>query len=61
MNITEWAELNGMTMEEFKIEMVSAMAAIGAMELGANEDGADAVIWKAESKAEQFQVIVRRA
>lgn len=59
MNISEWANHNGMTPNEFKNEIVMTMAAIGTMELDAKSDDNDMAVWIVEYAGKPVQVMVR--
>lgn len=62
MNISEWANFNGMTPDEFKNEIASTMAAVGGMELDGedNTDKAEGVAFNVEDSDYKYKVIVTR-
>jgi hypothetical protein len=61
MNITQWANHNGMTPDEFKNEIAATMAAVGGMELDSNGDESkDMVAFTVADSDYVYQVMVRR-
>jgi hypothetical protein len=60
MNITEWANKNGLTPEQFIHELVNTIGAIGAMELDEKGDESDLVAWTIQDNIGLLQVMVRR-
>jgi hypothetical protein len=61
MNVSQWANHNNMTPEEFKNEMAATMAAIGGMELDSNNDEKmTAVAFNVEDRNYRYKVIVSR-
>ena len=62
MNISEWANLNGMTPDEFKNEIAATMAAVGGMELDGenNTDDSEGVAFNVEDSSYRYKVVVIR-
>ena len=62
MDISEWANINNMTPEEFKNEIAATMAAIGGMELDSdeNKDNGNGVVFTVEDDSYRYKVSVHR-
>lgn len=59
MDIKEWANINGMTPDEFKNEIVITMAAIASMELDKSASDKDMIVWTVEYNGKPLQITSR--
>jgi hypothetical protein len=60
MNIRKWADANGMTPEEFKKEIFTYAACLGAMDLDARGAGKDeAMSFKTTGGTGEIEVLIR--
>jgi len=62
MDISEWANHNNMTPEEFKNEIAATMAAIGGIELDGsdNKDNGNVVVFTVEDDKYRHKIAVYR-
>jgi len=60
MDIKKWADANGMTPEEFKKEIFTYAACLGAMDLDARGAGKDqAMSFKTTGETGEVEVLIR--
>jgi len=62
MNLEGWAQVNGLTIEEFKKEIFTAAASLGAMDLDARGAGKDeAMKFTTGGDGDKIELFVRYA
>lgn len=61
MEIKEWAELNGLSVEEFQHEMLTYAAVVGCMMIDASDDNEmDTLSFKTKDDVGDIELYVRR-